>query len=435
MPHPKQSKYNVKRLFLLLFCLIWVRAAFAQEAATPNNSFTSELFLTEVNPMHAFGIFTFNTPLYIGNFKTKSTRFSVGYSFGNTWHPQSTVYYPRNLSAEQKLAINALYITDRPQYFDEQNIATQKKTFSTDGVLQNLSFSYLLQREKKGSFLVKLNTHLLSGGGSPLQFLASDKFIEKFHSRFGVEDNFNRKMFDFNRAQIRYEDENGKKINLDKGQFFLGTLDVNYYNSIWQIEKPTTCFTLQGGAHLTLPLNNYYPEVAGGLSVSTLFRQKIFPKFYTELAGEFAANHYSLVSLGQSINMIDRDIRLSGKLLVSFNFVSKRDKVFTIGILNNYQDAFLKGYIFCDTQDKYRDLGVSYLKEGDYWNGKVITQPVRLSKLTAASMYFFSIKSYLVIGCKGKKYDFTFTAGEDYLVVNNAPDIQYGFQLSRRIGW
>lgn len=416
---------------MLLFCCCLVKTGSSQETT----SFNSELLLTEVNPMHAFGIFAFNTPFYIGNFKTKSSKFSVGYSFGNTWHPQSTVYYPQNLIPEQKLAVNSLYITDRPPYFEQQGITTRQKTFSTDGVLQNLSFTYLLQLEKKGSFLLKLNTYLLSGGSSPIHYLASDKFIEKFHSRFGVEDNFNRKLFDFNRAQIHYEDENGKQINIEKGHAFLGTLDVNYYHSIFWIGKQATIFSLQGGAHLIVPLNKYYPDVAGGLSVSPLFRQKIFPKFYTELAGEFSASHYSLLSLGNSVNMIDRDIRLSGKLLLSFNFVSKRDKVFTIGLLNNYQDAFLKGYIFCDTQDKYQDLGVSYLKEGDYWNGKTITQPVRLSKLTAASMYFFSIKSYLVIGCKGKKYDFLFTAGEDYLVVNNAPDIQWGFQLSRRLGW
>lgn len=435
MPQNDQIRFVIQRLLLLLFCFPIGFPIFAQEAPAEQNSFTRELLLTEVNPMHAFGIFTFNTPLYIGNFKTKSTTFSMGYSFGNTWHPQSTVYYPQNLTPEQKLAVNSLYITDRPQYFSDQGIETKQKTFSTDGVLQNLSFTYLLQREKKGSFLFKLNTFLLSGGGSPIHYLASDKFIEKFHSRFGVEDNFNRKLFDFNLAQIHYEDENGRQINIEKGQAFFGTLDVNYYNSIYQLEKHSTLFSLQGGAHITLPLNTYYPEVAGGLSVSTLFRQKIYPNFYTELAGEFAASHYSLVSLGKSINMVDRDLRLSGKFLISFNWISKRDRVFTIGLLNNYQDAFLKGYIFCDTQDKYQELGVAYLKAGDIWDGKVVSQPVRLSKLTAASMYFFSVKSYLLIGFKGKKFDFLFTAGEDYLVVNNAPDIQWGFQLARRIGW
>jgi len=434
MPINVPPIFSYRKLFLLLFCFVVAGSVVAQET-TKLDSFTDELLLTEVNPMHAFGIFTFNTPLYIGNFKTKSNTFSVGYSFGNTWHPQSTVYYPQNLTAEQQLSVNSLYTTDRPQYFEQQGIATKQKTFSTDGVLQNLSFTYLLQREKKGSFLFKLNTYLLSGGASPLHYFASDKFIEKFHTQFGTEDNFNRKLFDFNQAQISYEDENGKKISIEEGQAFPGTFDVNYYNSIYQLEKRTTFLSLQGGAHLTLPLNKYYPEVAGGLSVSSLFRQKISSKCYAELAGEFAASHYSLISLGKSINMIDRDIRLSGKFLLSFNFASKRDKVFTIGLLNNYQDAFLKGYIFCDKQDKYQNLGVAYLKAGDIWDGKVVPQPVRLSKLTAASMYFFSIKSYLVIGCKGKKYNFMFTAGEDYLVVNNAPDIQWGVQLSRRIGW
>lgn len=430
----QEFERTFRRVFLLFFCVLSV-PAFSQIKTNNDSSFASDLFLTEVNPAHAFGVLTFNTPFYIGNFKTKSSQFSVGYSFGNTWHPQSTVYYPQNLTPEQELSINSIYITDRPQFFEQQGIETRRKTFSTDGVLQNLSFTYLLQLEKKGSFLFKLNTYLLSGGSSPIHSFASDKFIEKFHSRFGVEDNFNRKLFDFDRAQISYEDENGREINIEKGQAFAGTFDLNYYRSIYRLEKRNTLLALQGGAHFILPLNIYYPEVAGGLSMSSLFRQKMSPKLYTELAGEFSASHYSLFSLGKSINMIDRDIRLSGKFLISVNFLSKRDRVFTIGLLNNYQDAFLKGYIFCDTQDKYHDLGVAYLKAGDYWAGKTITQSVRLSKLTAASMYFFSIKSYLVIGWKARKYDFMFTAGEDFWVVNNAPDIQYGFQFSRRLNW
>ena len=96
---------------------------------------------------------------------------------------------------------------------------------------------------------------------------------------------------------------------------------------------------------------------------------------------------------------------------------------------------FLKGYLFSRTQDEYKDLGVSYLQPGEVWNGKTIKEVVRLSKLTAASMYFFSIRSFLFWKFTSSKSDFSFTVSEDYLVVNNAPDIQYGLQYTRRFGW
>ena len=427
--------YFLKGPFPLLMLLFLRLQASGQNDTISHNLFNDDLLLTEINQLHPFGIFAFNTPFYIGSFRAKGSRFSAGYSFGNTWHPQSTVYYPLNMTPQQEQEANALYITDRPDYFNRQGIETRQKTFSTDGVLQSLSFTYLKQLAQKGSLIFKLNTHLLSGGSFPLHYLASDEFIEKFHTQVGLDDNFGRKQFPFNQAHIQYQDENGRMINIRKGEAFLGTMEVHYYHSVWQKEKRASSYFIQAGAHLILPLNRFYPEVAGGLSASALFRKKIFPRFYTDLAGDFSISHYSLLSLGKSPDLIDRNVRLEGKSYFSFNFVSKRNRVFSFGLLNNYHDAFLKGYIFCDTQDKYKDLGVAYLKAGDNWNGTVVDEPVRLSKLTSASMYFFSIESFIFWNFKGKKSDFMFTIAEDYLVVNNAPDIQLGLQYTRRFGW
>lgn len=420
-------------LFVLL-CTMHLNLPAQTENEKPS-VFSDDLLFTEINQMHPFGIFAFNTPFYLGSYKSKGSRFTVGYSFANVWHPQSTVYYPQNLTPAQAQEVNSMYITDRPEYFLEQGIETKQKTFSTDGVLQSLSFTYLKQFAQKGSLILKLNTHALAGGSFPLHYLASDKFIEKFHTWVDLEDNFGRKLFDFNRAQISYQDENGRSINLSKGDVFAGTFETHYYHSLWKIDRRASYLSMQGGAHLILPLNRYYPEVSGGLSTSLLFRKKILPGFYTDLAADFSASHYSLISLGKSPNLIDRDIRLEGKSYFTINVITKRNRVFSFGLLNNYHDAFLKGYIFVDTQDKYKNLGVSYLKSGDKWNGKTITEPVRLSKLTAASMYFFSIESFIFWNFKGKKSEFMFTMAEDYLVVNNAPDIQFGIQYTRRLGW
>jgi hypothetical protein len=73
------------------------------------------------------------------------------------------------------------------------------------------------------------------------------------------------------------------------------------------------------------------------------------------------------------------------------------------------------------------------MKAGDVWEGYVMNI-VPLSKLSAASMYFFSVKTYLYVGYKWGKSDLFITAGEDYPVINNAPDIQLGVQYSRSFG-
>ncbi len=428
----QQKKHKRTGLFLFLSFFILTLPAAGQEEDSATGFFSDNMLMTEVNPVHAFGIFTLNTPYYYSSFKTKGNKFSMGYSFGNTWHPQAKVVYPLNMTPLQKQEANALYITKRPAYFEQNGIATEQKTISTDGVLQNLSFTWNLEMAKKGSFIFKLNSHLLSGGSSGIHYLASDLFIEKFHGFVGL-DNFGRKYYEFNKAHILYRDENGKQIRIEKDEAFLGTFDVNYYLPLLLRERQTSHFSAQLGAHLALPLNKFYPEVSGGLSAGVLYRQKLLPRYYIDLAGDISFSHHSLLNPQNTVNMIDREIRFSGKANFTNNIVWKKNRTLSIGLLLNYQDAYLQGYIFSRTQDEFHDLGVVYMKAGDVWEGYVMNI-VPLSKLSAASMYFFSVKTYLYVGYKWGKSNFVITGGEDYPVINNAPDIQLGVQYTRRIG-
>ncbi|GLB53467.1 hypothetical protein NBRC110019_25080 [Neptunitalea chrysea] len=403
---------------------------FSQNSSTDTISgiFKEPLLFTEVNPLHSFGIFTLDAPLYVGTFKEKGGRFSAGYSMGNTWHPQATVYYPKGLTPNQRTEVNNLFYTKRPAYFEEHSIETETKTLSTDGILQNLNLSYLLQLERKGAFLFTLNTHLLSGGDFPLFYLAGDHFIEQFHDVLGQVDNFGRRLYPSNKAHIEFIDENKNTIRINKGDAFLGTLDTHYWLPIWRKSTPLAFYTLQGGAHLGIPLNSYYPKVSGGVSAALFTRQQIGGKTTLDIALDGLVTHHSLISLKETANIIDRDVRNSFKFYFGFNFYNpKKDKTFFAGMLTNYQDAYLKGSIFSTSQDEYQDLGVSYLRAGDVWEGEEITSSYfPLTKLTPASMYFFSIKTYILLGTRTKNGDFTFTLGEDILSVNNAPDIQYG---------
>lgn len=335
-------KYNLRKgLFIFMSLFMLTLPSTGQEEVESTGIFRDDVLMTEIYPMHPFGIFTLNTPFYIGSFKSKGNKLSVGYSYGNIWHPKSTVIYPLDMTTAQQHEVNSLYITERPRYFEQNGIDTQKKTFSADGILQNLSFTYLVQMGKKGSFIFKLNSHLLSGGGSVFHYLASDTIIERIH-RMVKLDNFGRKYFDFNQAHVLYRDENGKQIRIEKDEAFLGTLDVNYYLPLWRKENRASYFSAQMGTHLALPLNKFYPEVSGGLSAGMLFRKKIFPRYYIDLSGEFSVSHHSLLSLGNSVNMVDRDIRLSGKVKVASNIVSKKNRTLILGLLLNYQDAYMQ---------------------------------------------------------------------------------------------
>ncbi len=421
--------------FLIVWLVFSAGLAFSQDEKTVSPVFTDDILFTEVNPLHPFGIFTLDRPFYMGTFNKKGSKFSVGYSMGNTWHPQTTMYYPQSMTPYQKAETNNLYMTQRPYYFYLEDIPYKTKTFSSDGVLQNLSFTYLWQLGKQGSFLFKLNTHWLSGGTAAVHHLASDDFIEWFHDQVGLHDNFGRYQYIFNLAHINFQDEEGRSLRVDKGDFFPGTFDIHYYRPLWRVARRASYNSFQIGAHLGIPLNNRYTEIAGGLSGTFLYRKRIFPKFYTDLGFDFALMRHELAGWGNNPSIIDIDYRKTGKTYLSFNFVSKKNRVFYFGLMNDYQDPFLKGYIFSKNQDKYRDLGVYFLQPGDVWEGYEVKEYFHHAKLTAASMYFFSIKSYIFMGFKAARGDFSFNVGEDYLSVNNAPDIQYGFRYTRSLNW
>ncbi len=425
---------RLKGLLFVMCVLFVVERLLARDKDTIPSIFKDDILFTEVNPLHPFGIFTLDHPFYIGTFSKRGGKFSVGYSMGNNWHPQATIYYPKYLTASQREEVSKLYMTQRPYYFFENNIPVRTKTFSSDGVLQNLSFTYLRQLGKKGSFIFKLNTHLLSGGTAAIHSLASDNFVEWFHDRVGLHDNFGRRQYIFDRAHIAFEDENSNSIRIDKGDVFFGTFDIHYYHPLWRKVNRASYHSFQLGTHMAVPLNKYYQKVAGGISGTFLYRKKVTQSFNFDFGLDYQITHHSLISFKKTVNMIDRDFRSSAKSYLSFNFVSKKKRVFYFGLINNYQESFLKGYIFSHPQDKNDDLGVYFLQPGDVWEGFEVKEEFWQPRFTVASMYSYSLKSYIFMGFKAAKGDFSFNVGEDYCSANNAPDIQYGFRYTRTFG-
>lgn len=426
----REGKFYV----LLLIYMITTVGLMAKDDELPKTIFNDDILFTEVNPLHPFGIFTLDCPLYFGSFNQRGAKLSIGYSFGNIWHPRASIQYPFNYTEKQRQEINGIGAFGRSNYFLKNQIPFEEKTLSTDGVIQNLSFTYLWQLEKKGSFIFKLNTHLLSTGASFVHYLASDSFIEKTHDFFGVHDNFGRLQYYSDRAHIEFIDEDKREIRIDNGDVFMSTFDVHYYKPIWRIQKNKIYHSLQFGSHLAIPFNDYYTKVGGGIS-GAFFLKKVFtPKFNFVFGSDFALIDPSLLSFGESVKIIDQTYRKTAKLYFAPIFPLKKDNAISFGLVGNYQDGLLKGYIFSRSQDKYQDLGITVLRKGDIWEGYEVKEVFHHAKLTPSSMYFFSIKLYVFIEYKLRNSKFAINLGEDMQALNNAPDIQYGFKYTINIG-
>lgn len=391
--------------------------------------FTTSVVLTDINPKHPFGSLMTETPFYIGSFKKDVNSLTVNYTMANLWGPEVRMHYPQNLTPQQIEQIAEInWAPSRATYFQDQLIETQTNTFSTDGVLQSLSFNYVIQHKNKGTFIFNLSAFLLSGGGSPLHYLVSDDFIERVHTAIDLEDNFGRKLYPYNRANIYFKDRRGREFNISNGSFYLGTLDTHYYHSIYRKEKEKSVHSLQVGGHLTLPLNSYYQKVSVGLSSSLSYRQMLSNRTWLDLGLEGLLTKNDLITLNdQTAQLTDAPFRKNVKLFLGFNIKNKRkNKLFYFGFLTNYQDFLLEGSSLDNLQIEYETLGVEYLSPADTWNGVVIQNEFNKNKLTPASMYYFSLKTYFIFGWKTVKSDLNFILGNDLKAVNNAPDFQIG---------
>ena len=418
-----------ERFFLFGVLILWMSAPlFAQSTDDFDQILQVPLYYPEINPEHPIGIFSMDLPFYFPAEKPRKNELSISYTMANIWNPWARFLYPQALTNNQYNELQDLYFSWRPDYFDAMNIETKDKSYQADGVLQHLRFSYLNTWTSKHSLIVNFNMYQLSGGQSWLNLFVSDGFIEAFHSNFAIEDNYGRRLYPFNRATLEFEDEFGNVYRKEKSDVFLTIMDAHYYRQLFHAKNSRFHFDSQLGAHLSIPLNHFHPYIMPGLSTGlrTDFRAGV--RSSITLALDASMTDQSAVKVGEGVHAIDWKYRKSARGFLSYNLISKKKNTTVIGLLINYQDPLMRGSDLSNGQSGYKTLGVKFLDEGDFWEGEPISQQFYLSKLTPASLYYYSIKTFFMLGFHKNGNEFNVYCGEDLFYVNNAPDIQFSFQ-------
>jgi len=422
---------RLKRFFILVL-FVWASAAtcLAQEADADHPLIEIPLYYAGINPEHAIGIFSLDMPMFFPGSKASSSEISISVTMGNTWHPKAWFYYPQLLTAEQAQVNRELYMTWRPIYFETIGAETKVKSFQSDGVLQHFRMAWLKSWKEKNSLVVNMNLHLLTGGSSPLNYLVSDNFIEDFHTRFAVDDNYGRRLFPFNKASLQFDDENGKSYRRDKGDLFTSVVDLHYYRQLINYKTRYSQSQLAAGLHLSVPLNKLHRYTIPGISAGARLNKLTGAKTSVTLAADAGLAFQTALKSGTTVKAIDHPLRQLYKLYVGGNIVLTPKDIFQFGLLQNYQSALMKGSKNDWGQVDYKEIGVSFLEEGDIWEGEEITQEFFLARTTPAALYFFSYKAFFVFGWLHKNHRFNMYIGEDFFYINNAPDFQLGFEYS-----
>ena len=151
----KNAIEMAKGRWLLAVALGLVQGFLFRAYTQPTNDFNEILqlpmYYSEINPESPVGIFSLDLPFYFPSSKPARNQFSMSFLMGNTWHPEARMYYPQDLTPEQRTEVRGISMTNRPDYFEEMGIGTKVKRFQSDGVLEHLKFSYLTSWTKKNS--------------------------------------------------------------------------------------------------------------------------------------------------------------------------------------------------------------------------------------------------------------------------------------------
>lgn len=420
----------MKERFLLLMILFVqiVSPSAAQSPDESNDILQVPLYYSEINPEHPVGIFSLDLPFYFPNKIPTKSQLSFSYTMANIWQPQTQMYYPQNLTSNELAEIQNLNFDWRPELFVDLNITSKEKTYQADGVLKHLRMTYLNQWTTKSSLIVNVNMYQLSGGQSWADFLVSDRFIEAFHSNFAIEDNYGRRLYPFNKASLEFDDEYGNVYRKNKSDVFLTMIDAHYYQRLYDYQGKGFHFDSEMAGHLSLPLNRFHPYVMPGVSMGLRMDFRTGKQSSITFALDAGATDQKFMKLGQGVHAIDWRYRKVARAFLSYNLISKNKNTTVIGLLLNYQDPLMWGATLTNGQSGYKTLGAHFLQEGDYWEGEPISQQFYLAKLTPAALYYYSIKTFFILGFHKKDHEFNVYCGEDLFYVNNAPDIQFSFQ-------
>lgn len=356
---------------------------------------------------HPFGIFISRQQ---GNFKIKPSdepTLQISLESGNVWSPPVTNYVPNNEAVRN-------YVSQFPWHAREWRVdvdTLDAETFEiqTDGVIKGLrgNLSFLLGEEHELNLGIR--TFLLTKGKFPMTLFTSDDFIEFFHDNLaGGDDPFDRKLYELNKAKIRYKDRNNNVLDYNEGDFIFGGLEASYYYYPKILTNTNQNLHFNFGVHLGSNLSKFNSSIDFGLSANTIkgFKLKNHKK-NIQLGLSLGLLRKNIINFdSENIDLGTNDFLAHLESIIEYNLINKKENIHSFGIDFYIQTSFNKkdeyNYVIPTkngTSTKSWNIGASNLyRNNNYWT----------------FLYSFTKTNTLTVYLQ---QDFT---------VNNNPDIQTG---------
>ena len=344
------------------------------------------------------------------NLSTGQYAFEVTSSAGNVWLPKLAIIRPLNISEGLDKELRSLLFHERAPLFENNDFQRDSIIYQADGVIRNFRFDFKYQLSDRQTIGIVLNGHLLTGGNTAINALASDRFIEWFHSSvINDEDPFSRKIFPFNQARVSYKDELGREFDWERDEFILSNLELSYQQEIFK----TDLQSLNISGHLMIPLSIMNPNLGAGVGLHWGY---ILP-FRSNKAFIFmtSANivNQDIFSLYDGVHPINRKFSAGFDGYAGYQKVNKTH-TFSVGLQIINQQSLRRGSSMKKSFETLMFQGLHGANEKVEWEHQA-----------AISMNSLLQNWNLIFTLENKKGRLAFYLQEDFWV-NNAPDIQYG---------
>lgn len=297
-------------------------------------------------------------------------------------------------------------------FVDQETTPTDYMNILIDAVIKEFRLDVHIPIAVHHELGIILRSYLLTKGKYPFSIFTSDESIEWFHSNIhGGEDPYGRRYYGLNQMHFKYTDRNGKVLELNNNDFFLGGIEVNhfYYPSLLKNERRR--FYANFGNHLGINTSKFNTSLDFGISANVVKRIILKNKNEFNIGMGSSLLRKNLINFKDVIDLGNNRYLASLQTNIEFTKYTKKMNYNSFGINHHIQSRYNK----LEETDYYVFRGKWKEINGGWYNG-FYTLYTALSDWTF--IYTYGSPSYKI----------TLYFKEDFKV-NNAPDFQTGLSL------
>jgi hypothetical protein len=397
------------RLILLTYC--YCACAMAQTKDNGSLKIKNGIENPSLLATHSFGIFSSRI---LTNFKrTPPDRnaFTFTATSGNNFQPPVKAYIPQDPAIRLEFRQTPWH-KRKFNFIDQQTTPAETMTIVVDAVIKEFRMGYSLALSTKHEFAVNLRSYLVTKGKFPFTVFTSDEAIEWFHSNiYGGEDPYGRRYYGLNQVNFKYTDRNGKTLELQNNDFFIGGIEFShYYYPSFGINKTKNIF-INFGSHLGINTSKHNASLDFGISLNAL--KQIYLKNNYELNFALGGNilRKNLIDFKDVVDLGNNPYLGTAEGHIEITKYTRKGNFNAFGINYQIQTSYNKK----DEANYYRLTG-NWEEINGHWESGIATLYRPLSNWNFIYTY------------GTPKLQFSLYIKEDF-TVNNAPDFQVGSHI------